>query len=69
MHFLRLIVNPLEVFFSIEDHAALDRYPGSGYNTLHLRLMFIVYVPSDSSSHFPAYQATFLLHPSYVYAL
>ena len=33
------LVNPLECFFSIEGHVALDRNPGPGYNTLLLQLI------------------------------
>ena len=33
------LINPLQwVFFGSEGHAALDRTPGRGYNTLLLRL-------------------------------
>ena len=36
------MINPLESFFGIEGHVALDhvdRYPGPGYNTLVLQLI------------------------------
>ena len=32
------LINSLGCFFSIEGHAALDRNPGPGYNTLNLTL-------------------------------
>ena len=42
------LINPLECFFGIEGHAALDRNPGPGYNTLLLRL-----IPGDLYSACP----------------
>ena len=33
------MIDPLECFFGIEGHVALDRNPGPGYNTLLLRLI------------------------------
>ena len=40
--------NPLWCFFCIEGHVALDRNPGTGYNTLLLRM-----IPGDLLSAFP----------------
>ena len=34
-----MMINPLECFFSINGHVALDRNPGPAYNTLILRLI------------------------------
>ena len=41
-------MNPLECFFGIKGHAALDGNPGSGYNTILLRL-----IPGDLYSVCP----------------
>ena len=43
-----LIINPLSCFFGSEGHVALDRNPGSGYNTLLLRM-----IPGDLLSACP----------------
>ena len=40
--------NPLKCFFGSEGHVALDRNPGSGYDTLLLRM-----IPGDLLSAFP----------------
>ena len=40
--------NPLLCFFGSENHVALDRNPGPGYDTLLLRM-----IPGDHSSAFP----------------
>ena len=40
--------NPLECFFDSEGHVALDRNPGTGYDTLLLRM-----IPGDLLSAFP----------------
>ena len=40
--------NPLYCFFGSEDHVALDRNPGPGYDTLLLRM-----IPGDLLSAFP----------------
>ena len=37
-HYTLSKVNPLERFFSLERHAALDRNPGLGYNTVTLAI-------------------------------
>ena len=42
------LINPLKCFFSSNDHVALDRNPGLGYNTLHLQL-----IPGDLLSACP----------------
>ena len=34
-----IIINPLQLFYGIESHVALDRNPEPGYNTLLLRLI------------------------------
>ena len=39
LDFCMFLVNPLECFFSIEGRAALDSYPGPGYNALLLRII------------------------------
>ena len=36
---MMMMIYPLERFFSIEGHAALDRNPGPGYDTLLLQLI------------------------------
>ena len=45
---LNWLINPLQCFFGSEGHAALDRNPGPGYNTLLLRL-----IPGDLLSACP----------------
>ena len=40
--------NPLQCFFGSEGHVALDRNPGTGYDTLLLRM-----IPGDLLSAFP----------------
>ena len=42
------MINPLECFFGSEDHVALDRNPGPGYDTLLLRM-----IPGDLLSACP----------------
>ena len=36
---MMMMINPLERFFGMEGHAALDRNPGPGYDTLLLQLI------------------------------
>ena len=42
------LIYPLKCFFGIKGHVALDRNPGSGYNTLLLQL-----IPGDLLSACP----------------
>ena len=41
-----MLFNPLKCFFSSEGHVALDRDPGTGYDTLLLRM-----IPGDAFPH------------------
>ena len=43
-----VLINPLECFFGIDGHVAVDRNPGLGYNILLLRL-----IPGDLLSACP----------------
>ena len=36
---IKIMTNPLECFFGINDHETVDRNPGPGYNTLLLLLI------------------------------
>ena len=45
-------------FFDSEGHVALDRNPGTGYDTLLLRMIprdLLSDIPIDSSTHYPAF--------------
>ena len=47
-YFYSIWFNPLYCFFGSEGHVALDRNPGTGYDTLLLRM-----IPGDLLSAFP----------------
>ena len=51
------MINPLECFFGIEGHVALDINPGPGYNTLLLRLISGYLLSAgphiDRTTHYP----------------